>query len=120
MGLLAGAMIYLLSGHLYRSRERGVVVAGLFTSPFNDDEPTQLVSEHTEEGRQILLVKFYSQCDVSGCGGRVTVRNGLGPERGRLVGCCEHSPREHVYTFDHVTGLGHPMRTAAALQHSGS
>lgn len=119
IGLFAAWMIYLLSGHLYRSRQMGVLVAGFFTSPINDDEPTQLVSDRTEEGRRVLLVKFYSKCEVPGCGARVTVRNGKGAEKGRLLGCCERSPREHVYTFDHVTGLGHPLRTAAALSPLG-
>lgn len=58
--------------------------------------------------RKIALVHYIADCKV--CSGEVTVGKGGWHFPGRLVGRCNENPVEHVYTFDHVTRVGKPLR----------
>ncbi len=74
----------------------------------DDDEPMLLESIRKEKlgktVRRIDLVKYTSICPI--CGGRVVVGGGGLRFWGRLIGRCSNSPREHVYSFDHITRIG--------------
>lgn len=58
--------------------------------------------------RKIALVHYIADCKE--CSGEVTVGKGGWHFPGRLVGRCNENPVEHVYTFDHVTRVGKPLR----------
>lgn len=99
---------------LLRIINRGAVVA----PPWAASGPFPLIERNPvgrrEDGSSISslsLVRYTATCPL--CGGRVTIVNGAGAMRGRLVGACERAPNEHQWTFDHVTRVGAPLRTAA-------
>lgn len=58
--------------------------------------------------KAIKAARYTGMCPR--CGGKVIVKGGSLAFWGRLVGRCEESPREHVFSFDHITRLGRPLR----------
>jgi hypothetical protein len=56
------------------------------------------------QGGVIRLVRYAGSCPV--CGGRVLLTEGKKEFPNRLVGRCEESPAEHVYSFDRTTLIG--------------
>jgi len=52
----------------------------------------------------IQVVRYGATCPI--CGGAVRIRSGEFRFYGRLVGTCAESPREHIYSFDHVMRRG--------------
>lgn len=54
------------------------------------------------------LVRYAATCPI--CGAKVLLDKGGKEFHGRLVGRCQESPDEHVYSFDRVTRSGKSMR----------
>ncbi len=59
------------------------------------------------------LVRYAATCPI--CGAKVQVNGGQREFHGRLVGRCQESPDEHVFSFDRVTRSGKNLR--ATLPH---
>lgn len=57
-----------------------------------------------DKPRSIRLVSYSARCPI--CNGFVSIDGGGWKYRGRLIGHCNESPREHVWSFDHVTLSG--------------
>ncbi len=57
--------------------------------------------------RELRLVVYSAKCPI--CDGRIEVQSGGIQFPFRLVGKCNESPREHVFSFDHVTRTGKPL-----------
>lgn len=55
------------------------------------------------------LVRYAAMCPI--CGARVQVESGGREFHGRLVGRCQESPDEHVFSFDRVTRSGENLRS---------
>lgn len=68
-------------------------------------------AENSRPIRQIRLVKYEASCPV--CGGHLAVVQGRREFRGRLIGQCSRSRSEHLYSFDHITKRGVPLRANA-------
>jgi hypothetical protein len=58
--------------------------------------------------RELQLVIYQATCPI--CGNEVAIENGKHSYKGRLIGLCDESPREHVFSFDHVTKKGKLLR----------
>lgn len=58
--------------------------------------------------RQIRLAVYEGECPI--CGGRVIIEDGMGEFKGRLIGECSRARAEHIYSFDHMTKVGVPLR----------
>ena len=54
--------------------------------------------------RALQLVIYKADCPI--CGSEVLIEKGKYAHKARLVGVCDESPREHVFSFDHVTKTG--------------
>jgi len=54
--------------------------------------------------RKIEFVIYEATCPI--CSNTVEIYAGKNSLKGRLVGVCDESPREHVFSFDHVTKKG--------------
>ncbi|MFT5852620.1 MAG: hypothetical protein ACI87J_002598 [Colwellia sp.] len=54
--------------------------------------------------RALQFVVYKADCPI--CGSEVIIEKGKYAHKGRLVGVCDESPREHVFSFDHVTKKG--------------
>lgn len=96
-------------GPLLRLPEWRVVVAPWWLQA---DDDTQLLEWRTPpryQEKSIVAVRYAAVCPV--CGGRVFARSGGLGFPGRIVGRCEEAPAEHVFSFDHVTRTGQPLRS---------
>lgn len=62
-----------------------------------------------EFDREILLLEFTGKCPI--CGDKVEVVEGRGEFKGRFIGRCREAGAEHLYSFDHVSKIGVPLRS---------
>lgn len=60
------------------------------------------------ESKSIKAVSYTSSCPI--CIGKVIVKSGGIEFFGRIIGRCNESPVEHVFSFDHVTRQGNWLR----------
>lgn len=73
------------------------------------DETTQLEFRPTASGiKQLRVVVYSAECPV--CGGEVEVVRGGREFHGRMIGRCINAKREHLFSFDHITKRGVPLR----------
>ena len=86
-----------------------IVMAPSLLVPWSADNVTlELRPSTSEDKAQLAFVKYSSTCPI--CGGKVELFGGGREFIGRIVGRCRRSPREHVFSFDHVSRIGHPLR----------
>jgi hypothetical protein len=102
-----------LSSPLYRVTSNKIVMAPDWMMPLKETN-VQLefkkISIHPATGnaiRELRLMVYSAKCSI--CDGRVEVQGGGLQFPFRLVGRCIESPREHVFSFDHVTRIGRPL-----------
>lgn len=96
-------------GPVFFTASNGVGMARDHLVPMSEVEPVQLVKVVNDDGTTTIdMVKHVADCPI--CKGRVTVNGGGLAFPFRLVGRCRRSPREHVFSFDHVTRTGMPLR----------
>ena len=107
------AVIYGLFGFLYRLVDKRVAMAPAWVSISGDYWLFEYRPVRDGKGgykhRRMALVLYRSGCPVCQKG-VVTVHSGGWMFPGRLVGKCDENPVEHVFSFDHVTRVGKPLR----------
>jgi hypothetical protein len=54
--------------------------------------------------RKIEFVIYEANCPI--CNHTVEIYKGKSSFKGRLIGICDESPREHIFSFDHITKEG--------------
>jgi hypothetical protein len=91
---------------LIRLLDDRMIVAGEFWVGMNET-PAQL--ELAKEGgrKTIRLVRYTAVCPL--CAGTLELRYSQGPNRRRIVGCCDEAPHDHVFSFDRVSREGKPL-----------
>lgn len=57
--------------------------------------------------RILQLVVYKADCPI--CGNEILIEKGKYAHKGRLVGVCDESPREHVFSFDHIEKSGNRL-----------
>lgn len=89
----------------------GIVMAPDFMVPFKEDHVTLEVRRNPHDKEvNFAFVRYTAICPV--CCGAVLLHDGQKEFKGRIVGRCRLSPREHVFTFDQRLHTGHPLRGA--------
>jgi|GEM_PF-6928997 len=104
----------------YFVESEAIVKAPMWVGSFSGEKHVQLELRKSEnldrDGDpipEIGLTIYKSKCLV--CGSTVVVDNGMREFKGRLIGKCTASPREHIYSFDHITQKGVPLRSDTYL-----
>jgi len=106
-GTIFIAMIWIFFGHLFKIQTRRIVpMPSIFQSA--DNNHLLELKKTKYQSKQVKLVKYSGECPI--CGGRVIAKSGGFTFYGRIVGKCENAPVEHVFSFDHVTRKGKPLR----------
>ena len=104
----------------YQITDRWIVKAPIWMTSLFENDSAQV--EIRDSGRRdkkgeklfsISLTVYQSTCLV--CDSPVVVDKGEGEFKHRLIGKCIHSPVEHIYSFDHVTRKGVPLRSDTYL-----
>lgn len=119
--LLASALIvFEMAYPILAVQFRRIIMAPGWAERFTEPEPMQLqvfdVGVNPQNGVAIeewRLVRYSSVCPI--CNGRVIVISGGHELKGRLIGSCKQSPREHVWSFDYLTRIGAPLRQTNEL-----
>ena len=95
-----------LFGGFFRVIDRRVEVAPLWVQPWSSDSDWLLVFEKNKPTAPnvIKLKRYTAKCLT--CGGLVRIHKGGFVHPNRLVGRCDNSPREHVFSFDHYLRVG--------------
>lgn len=88
---------------LYRLVDDRIVPAGEFWIGMSD-QSAQLEFAKVDGRKMIRLVRYSAVCPV--CSGKLELRYSEGPNRRRLVGCCDEAPHDHVFSFDRILRSG--------------
>lgn len=104
------AAIWWLFGPYIKVATKRIVIAPEFLQSWNHDETTLLEMRRPPEGKgsELKVVRYTGKCPK--CGGKIRIASGGICFLGRIVGRCVNAPSEHVYSFDHVTRTGKPLR----------
>ncbi len=84
--------------------ERRIIVAPGWLQSHPNDVVLEVRCPPRHDHKHLQAVRYTARCGI--CSGRVHIQSGGFRFWGRLVGVCDGSPREHVYSFDHITRLG--------------
>lgn len=99
-------------GFLFQVRMERIMPAPWWLQSIEDDHMMEWHGAPRYTHSSIKLSRYCASCPI--CHGRVSVVSGGRAFNGRLIGRCEESPKEHIYTFDHITREGRPLRSGAA------
>ena len=107
--LIFGILLYYLLGPFFSVLYWKVAPVPFWRSHNKEVDPIILEAKETiQDGQRkierIDQVRYVSSCPI--CDSRVLVSGGGFRFWGRLVGRCERSPREHIFSFDHITRIG--------------
>ncbi len=85
------------------------VAPGWLQSLRGDDDWLLIFKRRQPEAPNLIsLVRYQGTCPA--CGGNLEIGKGGQEFKGRLVGRCSNSAREHIYSFDHQLRIGKPLR----------
>lgn len=102
----AGLRLFRFLGQL---ADLGIVMAPDVLVPFREDHVTLELRPRVGDARgAFAFVRYTSTCPV--CSARVLLHDGGDEFKGRIVGRCASSPREHVFSFDQRLQVGYPLR----------
>jgi hypothetical protein len=102
--------IYYFASPLYQCLMKRIVSAPVMLTPGDirtaqlEYVPTGDKDKNERSIREFRIVSYSASCLI--CEGKIELEEGVGSMKGRLVGSCTESPREHLYTFDHKTKSG--------------
>lgn len=104
-----GIMGFLCLGPYVQLVNWRITMAPLLFTAFNEVDHAQLElvtlsDDPSGAKREMRLVRYSAQCPI--CSSRVLLRRGGRQFPGRLVGRCEESPAEHVFSFDRMQQSG--------------
>ena len=105
---VSGIVFWSTTGRILRLADRKIVVAPWWMQSVDDDRLLERRESPRYIDKSIKAVRYATTCPI--CAGKITVKGGGFEFWGRLVGRCEHSPVEHVFSFDHVTRNGRYLR----------
>lgn len=104
--IVFGVMVLGISPLFFFSSKR------IFIAPWwmqtDDDRLIEYRSPPRFESKSLNAVTYSADCPI--CGGKIKAKSGGIEFWGRIVGRCDESPREHVFSFDHVTRQGRYLR----------
>jgi len=112
--IVSGSMFWMfLTSPLFLVPTTKIVMAPSWMVPLKEtNAQLELKKIRTDAGtgyaiRELRLVVYSAKCPI--CDGRIEVQSGGIQFPFRLIGRCNESPREHVFSFDHVTRVGKPL-----------
>ncbi|MBW2940503.1 hypothetical protein [Zhongshania aquimaris] len=111
--IIVSAGVFYVVRPIYDVIERSILIAPDWMSGFTvPSAQLELREVGTFESgraiRQIRLAVYEGECPI--CGGSINVEDGKGEFKGRLIGECSRARAEHIYSFDHISKVGVPLR----------
>lgn len=112
--VIIALVVWAFSSPLFRVVSNRIVMAPDWMTRLKDTNvqlELKKIDTDPETGkvtRELRLMVYSAKCPV--CTGRVEVVGGGIEFPFRLVGRCTESPREHVFSFDHITRTGKLLR----------
>jgi len=106
-GIILAALIWAFFGHLLTLQSKRIVPLPSIFQSLDNNHLIELKASK-DKAKQPKLVRYSGECPI--CKGRVIAKSGGLAFFGRIVGKCENAPVEHIFSFDHVTRRGKPLR----------
>ncbi|NVK44440.1 MAG: hypothetical protein HWE39_24680 [Oceanospirillaceae bacterium] len=104
--LLVYSMIKIIEP-FYLVLDKAIIKAPGWLIPLNISN-AYLITRKVDTTRQIILSYYEGKCTI--CSGKLDIVEGKNEYKGRIIGQCENSGREHIFSFDHITKIGSPLR----------
>lgn len=96
--------LWITFGPIFRLPYSRILFAPWWMQSLDDDRLLEWRCPPRHSVKTIKAARYSGVCSL--CGGKVTIRSGGWEFFGRLLGRCEESPQEHIFTFDHVLRIG--------------
>lgn len=109
--VLAAGLAWWVVGPLESLSSNRIALAPFWMQPASsawDDRVLVLKPDFGRQMNRLYLARYSACCPV--CGAPLHVASGRREFYGRLVGRCAATPTEHIFSFDHVTRTGLPLR----------
>lgn len=97
-------VLWITYGPVLRLPDARILPAPWWMQPADHNRLLEWRCPPRYSAKTIKAARYTGVCSL--CGGKVIVRCGGREFFGRLIGRCEESPREHVFSFDHVLRRG--------------
>ena len=101
------ALIYTIGPILDLSTKK-IVIAPWWMQSTDNDRLLEHRSQPRYKDRSVKAVRYVATCPI--CSGKISAKSGGIEFWGRVVGRCENTPTEHVFSFDHVSRNGMNLR----------
>lgn len=100
--------VWIVVGPFWTVPNKRIVKAPQWLTPFSPED--MLLEWHVtkDKHKYLRLVRYVGRCPI--CNDKILIYGGGIEFFDRLVGRCTASPREHVYSFDHITRKGYSLR----------
>jgi hypothetical protein len=113
---LAAVLWFGFASRLIALPDDRIVLAPFLLQPLGHGDLVLLLKWNEAVGANtVRFVRYVAECPVCGPEGRIRIADGGREFNGRLVGRCVQSPKEHVFSFDHVAREGRALRAAELL-----
>lgn len=86
-----------------------IVVAPYWMQSVDDDRLLEHRRPPRYPEKSVKAVRYVSTCPI--CNGEIVAKSGGLEFWGRIVGRCENAPKEHIYSFDHISRQGRDLRS---------
>lgn len=106
--IIVCSAVWTTSGRLLLVPTNKIVLAPWWMQSLNDDRLLEHRHPPRFKDKSVKAVHYTATCPR--CKGKVFAKSGGLSFWGRIVGRCENSPIEHIYSFDHVTRKGKALR----------
>ncbi len=93
---------------LYQLKAKGVLIAPWWMQSVDEERLLEFRAPPRFETKSIKAVSYSATCPI--CEGKIFAKSGGLEFFGRIIGRCNNSPVEHIFSFDHVSRRGVYLR----------
>ena len=100
--------VFVTLNPLFQLKAKGVLLAPWWMQSVDEERLLEFRAPPRFEAKNIKAVSYSAICPI--CEGKIFAKSGGLEFFGRIIGRCNNSPVEHIYSFDHVSRRGVYLR----------
>ena len=100
--------VFVTLNPLFQLKAKGVLLAPWWMQSVDEERLLEFRAPPRFEAKNIKAVSYSAICPI--CQGKIFAKSGGLEFFGRIIGRCNNSPVEHIFSFDHVSRRGVYLR----------
>lgn len=100
--------VFITLNPLFQLKAKGVLLAPWWMQSVEEERLLEFRNPPRFETKNIKAVSYSATCPI--CEGKIFAKSGGLEFYGRIIGRCNNSPLEHIFSFDHVSRRGVYLR----------